>query len=408
MENIDIKTHLSRNVKEEHRNNENDFFTNFSIAVAYVAGVSFGFHLTTLEIIKKIYFVNSSIFTLHKFYFLAALLFLTPIVGSIIYNRLRMKLTTSIRFLLFLHASSIFGLTIPKIYTFFAFRAMAGVAIGISTVTVPQYIGRMKERQRGFFIFMFQVSIVVGILIGQILSYFTSSELQFRIIFWAFGIINALAAYLSYYIKKPADLLIRIGDHSISDLISDRKHFKSILLTVCIHISQQMTGINGVIIYSNTLLEKGPGNPQLRTIFQGFFSLIVTVVSSFFVDIVGRKILLIASNAIIAVSLLLLTTERFVLAAILLFQFGYSFGSGPITWLLSNELFPVHYQQAGNSICVALNWTCAFLVVVSFEYLLINIGDLVLWFLISCMIIFIIIIYLFFQETKGGEPDFQK
>ncbi|ELA46872.1 hypothetical protein VCUG_01646 [Vavraia culicis subsp. floridensis] len=382
-------------------------FANYSILVAYACGLSFGFHLTALEIIKKLYFTHNAPYTLKEFYMLASLLFISPLAGSVLYNNINMKLNLWIGLILLLHSISGIGLIFSYLPTLYAFRCAAGVAIGLSTAVVPQYVSRIKKKRRGFYIFLFQVSILTGILIGQILSYCTSTVLSFRISFATFSIINAACAFMSLSIQQLAESKVRGESGGVHSLLTSSRHIKSVLLALCIHIGQQMTGINGVIVYSNTLLEKNPGNPQIRTILIGLFSLVVTLVSSAFVDVFGRKVLLLMSSTIIAVSLALLTTKKYVLAAVLAFQFGYSIGLGPITWLLTNELFPINYQQAANSICVTANWFCAFLVVISFEHLYLSAANALIWFYVVCMAIFAAVFLFYYKETKGKEPNFQ-
>ncbi|ELQ73950.1 Major Facilitator Superfamily (MFS) [Trachipleistophora hominis] len=393
---VEITSHVNENI-----------FTNFSVLTAYVCGLSFGFHLTALEIIKKLYFTGNALHTLKEYYVLASLLFISPLISSMLYNHINMKLNLWIGLVLLLHSISAIGLMMPYILVLYAFRCVAGVAVGLSTAVVPQYVSRLKKHRRGFFTFLFQVSILTGILIGQILSYYTSTVFLFRIIFAVFSFFNVMFAGMSFFIQKPAETETRRESRGITSLLAHKRHIKSVLLALCIHIGQQMTGINGIIVYSNTLLEENPGNPQMRTIFIGLFSLVVTLVSAAFVDVFGRKFLLLFSSTIVGASLILLTTKKYVLASVLAFQFGYSVGLGPITWLLTNELFPLNYLQAANSICVTTNWLCAFLVVIGFEYSYLRVGNALLWFYVCCMAVFTAIFFFYYNETKGKEPNFQ-
>lgn len=393
--------------KEKEPEVENALLDNFSVIVAYMTGISFGFHLTALEIIKKLYFVDGKMYTMNMFYIIASLLFLSPIAGSLLYSCVDVLLHHWIGLILFAHAISGLGLILHYYVTLLLFRCVAGIAIGLSTVVVPQYISRVKEKNRGFFVFLFQVALLIGILVGQVLSYFASTVSQSCAVHVFFFIFNIVFASLSLFIRKIQNKRHKGETRGIFDLFSKKTHLRSIFLAFCIHIGQQMTGINGIIVYSNTLLGKGDMDPQIRTIMVGVFSLVVTLVSSMFVDVFGRKILLIASSIVVAIALIIITTKKYVLIAILLFQFGYSFGLGPITWLLTNELFPLSYQQIANSICGSVNWLCGFITVAFFEYFYLQMGNVLIWFYVVCMTIFSIVFLFFYRETKGKDPNFQ-
>jgi hypothetical protein len=48
---------------------------------------------------------------------------------------------------------------------------------------------------------------------------------------------------------------------------------------------------------------------------------------------------------------------------------SFEFGLGPIPWLVSAEIFPASQRTSGMAICVAVNWTCSFLVGVAFPHM---------------------------------------
>ena len=50
----------------------------------------------------------------------------------------------------------------------------------------------------------------------------------------------------------------------------------------------------------------------------------------------------------------------------LLFEFAFSTGVSPISWLLLGEVFPLEYRALGTAVTTAFSYLCAFLGVKTF------------------------------------------
>ncbi|KRH93205.1 Major Facilitator Superfamily (MFS), partial [Pseudoloma neurophilia] len=184
---------------------------------------------------------------------------------------------------------------------------------------------------------------------------------------------------------------------------------KSILIAIFVHIAQQASCINAVITYSNGILDKNSdgSSAQQRTFCIGLFSLVVTCGASFIIESVGRKVLLQLSIAIVIASLWMLIKKYSAFSALLLFQFGFSFGLGPITWLLTNEIFPVEYQAIAAPLCSTINWFLATITVLFFEDWLHKYGMHILYGNISCLFIIACALQILLAETRGQDAKFQ-
>merc|ERR1711988_402130 len=95
----------------------------------------------------------------------------------------------------------------------------------------------------------------------------------------------------------------------------------------------------------------------------------------------GRKFFLVLSGVLCAASHIGLASYFFAvssganppswvaLLSISVYIIGFSFGFGPIPWLLLAELFPTEVRGVASSIAIAMNWGCSFLVTLTFDSL---------------------------------------
>ena len=125
---------------------------------------------------------------------------------------------------------------------------------------------------------------------------------------------------------------------------------------------QQMSGINGVQCYTVDIFKAaGPHiDPNLATIIVGIVQVFFVFISMILVDRIGRKVLLITSDIVMAVSLIVLGFYFYLkdswneeeihfwawlpLVSLISFVIAYSVGVGPLPWLLLSELIPPHVK----------------------------------------------------------------
>lgn len=379
-----------------------------SLSICYITSLSFGFHLSSIEMIKKHFFKTDEFdLTNNQFYSVASILLITPILAGNFIFKYKWKSIDWIKNVCIAHACLTYCLMIPHFCILFLVRAALGIVIGISTAIVPRYLSMLNEQKRGTLVFLFQLNLLLGIFIGQCATYIASSFLIMKIIFTVFSLINVIAgAFFSDYLIEPQEDINSEKDKSVIELLKEKRAIKSLIIAFIIHFSQQMSGIRGLIVYSNTIL-KNTFDPQLVTAFIGLFSASITFCCSFVIDRVGRKPLLIFSSTVMTISHCLMIGKILPCFALCLYHFGYSLGIGPICWLITNEIFPSQYQKAANSLCLIVNWISAFLVVAFFEFLLFKISHRIFFVFIFASITLLISTILIIKETKGSEPNFQ-
>lgn len=393
----------------------NRYFTNFSLLVGYMTAVLFGYHLTSIEMIGKFFFPVEDELARRHFHYLASIFFILPIISGIFRSLVHFSLKSWFVIIFSCYTVSFIGYVFSFVPLFFISRCLAGFATGLSMTVVPEYIGRIDQARKGLLIYLFQVSIIFGIVVGQFISLFAREMFLVKIFFIVPTSISALFAILSKFIYNPELEPQTVNQqetnrNTLKNLFKNSNAYKSICIAVLIHIAQQATCINGILTYSNSLLEKStdvPNTAQKRSLIMGIFSFFVTLCTSPLPEKLGRKTLLQISNVLIGISLFMLIQNKFALTAVLIFQFGYSIGLGPITWLLTNEIFPVEYQAVANPALSAINWFCASIMVLFFEMILKKFGPKVLWFNIFWLAIIGISLQVLLKETKNKVAQFQ-
>nr|CAJ77494.1 monosaccharide transporter [Geosiphon pyriformis] len=244
-------------------------------------------------------------------------------------------------------------------------RILTGVGSGISTVTVPTYLGEIATvKARGALGTIYQLFLVIGILFTQIIGLLLSSVPGWRILL-ALTAIPALIQLilLRFCVETPRYLisqnkldeaqqslqLLRPGfdvtneykeiydgqqeaetvesrdpeknpktkdpkaissgarkSLSFAQLFRDPMCRKMTIICVTLSVIQQLSGINGVIFYSTSIFsEVFADNAKYATVGVGVINLIFTMVSVILIDRQGRKRLLLASEIGIVVTSIL-------------------------------------------------------------------------------------------------------
>lgn len=133
--------------------------------------------------------------------------------------------------------------------------------------------------------------------------------------------------------------------------------------------TQQLTGINSIVMYSVNLLSALlPTTAALLTVAVSALNVVLTVICAPLSDKLGRKPCLLLSIAGMGTSSILLAVGIFysvkILSAIatLLFVGSFAVGLGPIPFILANELVGPEAVGATQSWALASSWIATFLV----------------------------------------------
>ncbi|XP_022889519.1 putative polyol transporter 1 isoform X3 [Olea europaea var. sylvestris] len=195
-----------------------------------------------------------------------------------------------------------------------------------------------------------------------------------------------------------------------------------LLVGIGIHFFQQASGIDAVVLYSPRIFEKvgikNVTDKLLVTIAVGFSKTIFTLVTTFLVDKVGRRVLLLTSSGGLVISLLSLSIGLTVIdrshdekvtwaialciVATLTSVAFFSMGMGPIVWVYCSEIFPLRLRAQGCGLGVAMNRFMSGVVLMTFIslYKSITIGGAFFLYTIIALAGWIFF-YTLLPETQG-------
>lgn len=206
---------------------------------------------------------------------------------------------------------------------------------------------------------------------------------------------------------------------NVREALKRKSSKKAMLISFGLMFFQQLSGINAVIFYMTTIFSdpKIALKPEYATIIVGAVQVIASFVATMTLDKLGRRLLLLVSDSLMALCTLALGVYSGVRAAnsdaveglgwlsllsLCVFIIAFSLGFGPVPWLMVGELFSSDVKGIAGSLTGTLNWTLAFIVTISYLPLSQSIG------VSACFLIFTglsivgtLFSYFIVPETKG-------
>ncbi|KAJ5815843.1 General substrate transporter [Penicillium robsamsonii] len=343
-------------------------------------------------------------------------------------------------------------------------RFLSGIGSGAAIVVGPIYISEVAPPSaRGLFGAFTQIMTNVGILLTQSLGYFWSEASRWRLILAVAGIIGALEllglalvpespSWLAEHQKisqarrvlqrirgRDADIEAEIASWRTSDapasgeeesllspsseerppnkpevtfmqVVKDPYYRPAIIAVVGVMVAQQLTGMNSIVMYSVSLLQKIlPTTAALLTVIISAINLVITLACSPLPDRIGRKSCLMLSICGMGCSSILLAISIYMNAKILtaiaalLFVAGFAIGLGPVPFILASELVGPEAVGAAQSWALGANWIATFVVAQFFPVLDDALGGRgqVYWVFAAMAALFGGFIYRYVPETKG-------
>lgn len=338
-------------------------------------------------------------------------------------------------------------------------RFIVGTAVGGASLIAPLYISEMSpKRIRGGLVFLNQAFLTLGILLAYLLDYgfaSLSSSWGWRLMF-AVGIIPAAVLAIGMWFlpdsprylaghdqtdeakavirrvrNEPEDAAARDVE-GLRKAAAEKGSYRDLLkpslrpalvVGVGLAVFQQVTGINTIIYYAPTFLQKvgTVGKTPLDAILGGaaiaLVNFLATLAAIPLVDRVGRRILLMGGMAVMGLSLAavgvalsipgVLTAVPWIVVALLMtYVIGFAIGLGPVFWLLISEIYPFAVRGASMSVATVANWVANLVVALTFLTLFDLIGRPgTFWLYAILCVVAIGFVFRFVPETKGRSLE---
>jgi SP family arabinose:H+ symporter-like MFS transporter len=190
-----------------------------------------------------------------------------------------------------------------------------------------------------------------------------------------------------------------------------------LVIAVSVAVLQQITGINSVFFYAPMIFEQsgiGTDASFMQAVLVGLTNLVFTVLAIAFIDRLGRRPLLGAGLAGIAVCMLLLSygfaaenvNPTIILVGILGFVASFAFSLGPVMWVLFSELFPNRLRGLAISFVGLINSVVSFLVQLVFPWELENFGSSATFLIYGLFAVAgLVLVMRMLPETKGKSLE---
>ncbi|PYT79820.1 MAG: MFS transporter [Acidobacteria bacterium] len=353
----------------------------------------------------------------------------------------------SLRWMAILYVASALGCAFAWNWTaVLLFRFVGGLGIGGSSVLGPMYIAEISPAKwRGRLVGVFQFNVVFGILLAYFSNYLIGTmgfgDAEWR---WKLGV-SGLPALLflvtlfgipespRWLVKKgrtneAGDVLRLTGEenadqelreivesidaeHVTSDALFTTKYRVPIFLAVTIGMFNQLTGINAILYYLNSIFAHAGFSKvsgDLQSVAVGATNLIFTVIAMAVIDKLGRKTLLLVGSvgmcfSLAGVAAIFLTNRHEDLLVWMLIGFiaFFAFSQGAVIWVYLSEVFPNRVRAKGQSLGSFSHWFMNALISWTFPLMAASSGGYPFAFFSAMMVVQFFVVLFFYPETKG-------
>ena len=313
---------------------------------------------------------------------------------------------------------------------FIIYRIIGGIGIGLASNLSPLYIAEITPANvRGRFVSINQLTLVIGILAAQLINWqiaepvaenISSSDLLlswnvqtgWRYMFYICAIPALLFFLLMWLVPESPRWLVQRksntalakkilasiggsdfaeaeiqGFHNENKLnpavgisaVKDSKYHKIIFIGIVIAVFQQWCGINVIFNYADEIFSQagyGVSDILFNIVITGVVNLIFTIAGMLTVDKWGRRFLMLAGSAALAIVytcmgfLYYFNVQGLPLLILVVLGIGsFAMTLGPVTWVLLSEIFPGRIRAVAMSIATFALWVACFVLTYTFPLL---------------------------------------
>lgn len=327
------------------------------------------------------------------------------------------------------------------------FRILSGIAIGGSSVVSPTYIAEISPAAwRGRLVGAFQFNVVFGILVAYLSNYvvslLVSGMTQWR---WMFAVAAVPALLFSIMLlfipESPRWLVARqmkpqalevlrcTGEpdpqHELLDIeqalarsaaaggyrLFTRRHRLSIFLAISVAMFNQLSGINAVLYYLNSIFQSAgfdQVSSSLQAVLIGLINLVGICTALSVIDRIGRKRMLLIGSVATTLALagvgLIFRTNQWSGALVwllVIFVGFFSFSQGAVIWVYISEVFPNTVRAKGQSLGSFTHWGMNALIAVVFPVVAARWLAAPFFFFAAMMALQFVVVLTVYPETRG-------
>uniref|UniRef100_H0W324 Solute carrier family 2 member 7 n=1 Tax=Cavia porcellus TaxID=10141 RepID=H0W324_CAVPO len=335
-------------------------------------------------------------------------------------------------------------------------RVLVGVCAGMAFNALPMYLGELAPKElRGALGSMVEVSVIFGIFLAQILSLraILGNATGWPVLLAVTGVPAILELLsLPFFPESPRYTLIQKGDEeatrralrrlrrgdveaelqemhaeeqaeravgpaSLRRLVAQRPLRWQLVSVVVLMAGQQLSGISAVRInyYADTIyISAGVDATQSQyvTVGAGVVNIVMTVMSAFAVERMGRRLLLLSGYGICGCACLVLTLVLLFqntvpelsylgIVCVLVYIAGHSLGPSPVPSVVRTELFLQSWRPAAFTVDGLVHWLTNFIVGLVFPSIQASLGPYSFIIFAGLCALTAAYIFVIIPETKG-------
>ncbi len=424
-------------------------YTLFVSCVAAIGGILFGYNASVISGVLLFISNKFQLSTFEQELIVSTLLIgalIGALIGGVIADLFGRKKTLFLTLFLFL--IGILTLTMASSFNAFLIgRLISGFAVGIVSMAVPLYIAEMSPAgNRGALVSLNQLCITIGILLAYIVTYSLADSGSWRNMF-AFALIPTVLQFVGLFFvaetpswlmshekREEADQILhkiqvapkdkRLVREKKGEDFPTKKDFRELfsknvrmpfLIGIGVAVFQSITGINTVIYYAPKIFQLAGYTEATTALFAtmlvGIINVIVTIISLWLIDRIGRRPLLVSGLIGMAFSLVILGFSFFIegegsgltaIFAMLIYVAFFAVSLGPVAWLIISEVYPLGIRGRAMGIATFANWISNYFVSLTFLSLIGILGAFgTFWLYAIICILGLWFVIKLVPETKG-------
>ncbi|XP_050436601.1 facilitated trehalose transporter Tret1-like isoform X2 [Adelges cooleyi] len=383
-----------------------------------------------------------------------------PILSGAILDRLGRKNTVLLSMVLSMISWITIGF-IPNLYVLYGARVLSGVAVGLIFTAVPTYIAEIAmphlrsslgTLMQFFLCFGFLIEFIVGpytSYLTLVLVSLTTPILCFGMFVWMPDSPHSLLGRpgretqalesLRWLRGNPQEAILikELGEikrsieetqrqkSSFGELFANKGNIKAVIIACSMVGFQQLSGINVVLLFSETIFQKTGAqiSPSICTIIVGSVMLVAAAVTPSLAKFFSMKTLLYISAVGMALTEGVLGFYFYMLSkhqdvstigwlpvtSLVLFIITYCLGFGPLPWAIMGEVFPANLKSVASALTASFCWFLGFVLSKSFNTLCSVIGEHFAFWMFSgfCVVALLFTIFIL-PDTEGKTlPEIQ-
>ncbi|KAJ6810449.1 sugar transport protein 14 [Iris pallida] len=336
-------------------------------------------------------------------------------------------------------------------------RILLGVGIGFGNQAVPLYLSEIAPPKiRGAVNQLFQLTTCLGILVADIINYFTE---QLHPWGWrlSLGLATVPATFMflggiilpetpnslveqgkleearrtlervrgtknvdaEFEDLKEASVAAQAVKNPFRNLLKPQNRPQLVIGALGIPAFQQLSGMNSILFYAPVIFQSlgfGSGAALYSSIITSSMLVLGALVSMCLVDRLGRRFFFMEAGiqmitSMVVVACILATKfghgvelsrplALILVIAICTFVLAYGWSWGPLGWLVPSEIFPLETRSAGQSMVVCVNLFFTAAIAQCFLAMLCHLRWGVFVLFAGLIVIMSVFIFLLLPETK--------